>query len=340
MDRAISKTLWVGDEEHGMTVTIRQIIPAEAAEVVKMVKRAFGDVFGFYKDEEIIKLNQNGSLFSLVAVTEDGDLAGHLDLEFFNESNIALMDNACTPEKYSHTHIVFELAKFIIDYAKNFNIEGVLSLSLTNHTIFQRVANHFGSDCGLLLGSVPIKDPSCKQLQSHYIDSTVVNFIPFRPKPLVKLYIPEHHQNLIEQIYTMLGYPFIACHVEQLSPPSTDGIVELINENMGVVILYVVDYGHDTLAQIELELKYIFGEEKQVAAYIYLNLEDPYTPHFVKMFEKMGFIFSGILPFGGKGRDVIILQYLNSTVDLDKIAAFSPMSKEILAHIRSCKAFW
>lgn len=338
MTHDISKRLWLGYQEQGITVTLRQLVPDEAAKVNKMVKQAFGDVFDYYTDKEIVRLNKDGTLFSLVAVTEDGDLAGHVDLEFFKGSNLALMDNACVQEKYGHTHIVFELSKMIIDHARHSNVDGALTLSLTNHTITQRMANYFGSDCGILLGSVPIKDPADKQEQHRYVDSAVINFIPLKPRDALKLYLPTHHCELIEKIYSTMGYTIIPCKSDQVSPPATPGMIEVMPDNLGILFINVVSYGIDTLEQIESKLKHFLEKEEQSSAYLYLNLEDPCTPHCVGVFEEKGFVFSGILPYGGMGHDVIILQYLNSKVDLDRIKLYSPIAHEILAHIRTCKS--
>ncbi|MGE5390316.1 MAG: hypothetical protein ACM3PE_04555 [Deltaproteobacteria bacterium] len=335
----IPRTLWVGDQDKATTVTIRQIIPSDARQVYKMVKQSFGDVFGYYPPEEVIRLNQRGSLVSLVAVTEDGELAGHVDLEFFKGSNIAIMDNACSSEKYHHTQIVFELSKSIIDYARDSDVNGVITLSLTNHMITQRMANYFGNDCGILLGSVPIKDPACQEAQTRYADSATLNFIPLKTRTAANLYIPEHHRSLIEKIYSILGYSIICCDVDQVSMPATNGIIEVMPDNMGIVYFIVVDYGKDTLDQIESELEYLVEEGKPSTAYIYLNLEDPRTPHYVRLFEKIGFFFAGILPYGCKGCDAIILQYLNSTVDFNKIRIYSPIAQEIMAHIKSFNLF-
>ncbi|MGE5404428.1 MAG: hypothetical protein ACM3PP_05770 [Candidatus Saccharibacteria bacterium] len=338
MNHGVSRTLRVGDEEHGITVTLRPMVADEAGKVYKMVKQAFGDVFGYYTDEEIIKLNQDGTLFSLVAVTEGGDLAGHVDLEFFKSSNLALMDNACVQEKYGHTHIVFELSKMIIDHAREANVNGALTLSLTNHTITQRMANYFGSDCGILLGSVPIKDPADKQLQQRYVDSAVINYIPLKTRDALELYLPAHHRALIEEIYSTIGYPIISCKTDESIQLAAPGMIDVMPDNMGIVFFNVVSYGNDTLDQIESKLEYLFSREEQSSAYLFLNLEDPLTPQYVGLFEEKGFFFSGILPYGGRGHDVIVLQYLNSKIEPDRIKLYSPIAKEILAHIRSVKS--
>jgi len=149
------------------------------------------------------------------------------------------------------------------------------------------------------------------------------------------LYVPIHHQEMVAKLYRQLG----AEH--EFARPSfgaqTSGAPEIlssVNPAEGCAEIFVTRYGDGIVHEIRKLLRRLCLQ--QVAAInLFLNLEDPATFLLTQEFETLGFFFAGVLPSGRFG-DSLILQYLNN-VDLDysKIAAYTDMSKEILAYIQA-----
>jgi hypothetical protein len=68
---------------------------------------------------------------------------------------------------------------------------------------------------------------------------------------------------------------------------------------------------------------------------VHLDLTLPGTDIVATALERVGFLFTGIIP-GGTGGDVLVLQYFNGVVvDYDAIQVDAPFTRELLAYIRS-----
>jgi len=95
----------------------------------------------------------------------------------------------------------------------------------------------------------------------------------------------------------------------------------------------IIKYGPDTLQVIRQELRKLFMDEIQVVE-LYLNIEDAMTPVFVPDLEKMGFIFTGILPETAHGNSMI-MQYFNGVhIDYDQLVIVSDVAQNLLEYIR------
>jgi len=75
--------------------------------------------------------------------------------------------------------------------------------------------------------------------------------------------------------------------------------------------------------------------ERAAVLFLYLDLEDPRTAGLASDLLRDGFLLAGILPLRMRGRDALILQYLNNLkVSYDLIHLHSSLAKDLLAYVR------
>jgi hypothetical protein len=85
-------------------------------------------------------------------------------------------------------------------------------------------------------------------------------------------------------------------------------------------------------------LEFFFGrvcaEILRRAIFLYLDLTDPRAAVLTPEIEEMGFFYAGTLPYGLRGRDALILQYLdNLRIDYGLIRVYSPWGREIIRYV-------
>jgi hypothetical protein len=81
------------------------------------------------------------------------------------------------------------------------------------------------------------------------------------------------------------------------------------------------------------QMRQLFAKDIEVCE-LHLSLEDPMTPIFVPELEKMGFIFTAILPETIHGNSMIMQYFHGTHIDYDKIVLISDVANELLSYIR------
>ena len=90
------------------------------------------------------------------------------------------------------------------------------------------------------------------------------------------------------------------------------------NELFNVADIYCKSYSNKTSSLIKRTLKRVLAEKADMV-YLYLDMENPYTPDIAYSIKDLGFFFCGVLPFGIGGNYAILYQYANMDVNFDSI---------------------
>ncbi len=124
----------------------------------------------------------------------------------------------------------------------------------------------------------------------------------------------------------MLEFKKIICPVQQ-------SILEIFTDIYGGAVIYIKQYGNDIIEKIK-QLKKNICMDKFDVIFLYLNTSDPFTAFFFDEFEKLDFIFVGIMP-GTLNKTTIILQFINNhRVDFDYIKTDSEMGGILKDYIK------
>jgi anti-sigma regulatory factor (Ser/Thr protein kinase)/GNAT superfamily N-acetyltransferase len=322
----------------------RLMRPDEAPEVVACIYKAYGHSYMYddlYYPERIREMNETGDAISAVAIASDERVAGHCALFRLDKPSVsAEVGQAVVAPEFRGRGCITGLTRFLIEEGRTRGLKGMFLEAVTSHTFSQRVSGKLGfKTCGILLGYAPA-DMMFKGIAENPVqrESFEIEFLYLEKPDSLKLYPPPLHELFIKKLFKNLGVtPQFA--VPEYAIPSfreTDFVAEMKSKTFapaGFARIEVVRYGEDTIREVETRLRRLCLERIDVIA-LHLNLRDPITYHLTGEFEKMGFIFAGIMP-GSPIGDALILQYLNNVaIDLDRIKLSSEVGRQTLDYLR------
>jgi serine/threonine-protein kinase RsbW len=318
---------------------IRLMNPEEAPEVCRCIYDCYGYSYAnenIYYPERVAAMNQNGKLRSAVAVTREGEMAGHFALIFYDKLP-AEIGIAVTKKKFRGQGFARQLGDFLESEARSANLTGMQIKEVTAHPYTQKFCMKLGyKDCGLLLAHSPrtlsFKGIADKLKQRN---SDVLGFkYLVKPTPR-RLFVPLHHIEMIRMLYNNIG-DTAECVTTFDPVPAFDKSVTEVNIHAlrSLAEMFIIETGADIIPTVRNEMRKIFMEEIQVIE-LYISLSDPMTQVIVSQLENLGFLFTGILPETLIG-DAIIMQYFNGVYfDYNEIILVSDVAKQLLQYIRS-----
>ena len=323
-------------------ILLRPMEDSEALEVSKAVYKAYGNTYAFehvYYPERIIELNKSGEMFSIVAVTPENEIAGHLALSRHGQELIGELGRAVVKPEFRSMGIFTRLTEFAVDRARAEGLLGILGEAVTNHTYSQQVGLGVGlRDCGLFVGYLP-QTESFRRITEELTqrESVLVHFMYLRkPQPFI-IYPPSNHKEMIASLFRYLGAAPDCIDVKDrnFSEPDENGVVNVTSAGpSGTARILVERFGSNTFREVKSRLRELCVKRFEIV-HLYLNLSDPQTAHYTEQFENMGFFFAGILP-GTRIGDALILQYLNNVpIDYEKIKTKSEQGSELLVYIKN-----
>jgi anti-sigma regulatory factor (Ser/Thr protein kinase)/RimJ/RimL family protein N-acetyltransferase len=322
---------------------VRLMTPSEAIEVAKIVFRAYGYSYFYeyaYYPERIIDLNASGQMISAVALTFDGEIAGHCAIFNSEDSGVAEMGLAVVRPEFRGYGCLLRLAEFLLNQGGSKGLKGLYIRGVTSHTFSQQVAARLGfRPCGILLGYVA-SSVSFKAIAEQLSQrETFVIAHRYLEKPVgLRIYAPPQHRSFICKLYKNLGANVApATPVNSLKRSLAEKSVFEIKSSVfipaGVAVIEIVHYGKNIVSEIRNLLKQLCLKHYDLIL-MYLNMSDTGTFYLTEEFEKLGFFFSGVLPGAADG-EALILQYLNNVpIDYERIKLHSRMGREILDYIR------
>jgi RimJ/RimL family protein N-acetyltransferase len=321
--------------------TLRPFAPADAQAVVRLLYRTYGYSYPFehlYYPERLIALNAAGSFQSLVAVSPQGELVGHVAL-FLSPERPALAElgaGVVHPDFRGHG-CLRQLTDYALDEARRRQLHGLYGRPVTNHTYSQQVAEAAGFiPCGLLLGFGPAS-LSFKQIHEDLSqrESLLLIYFSLLPLSLGPIFLPPRHRDFLLHLSAGLGMsPVVLPLPGESLPAGTSGHLDLTTHQASATAnLKLKAVGPDTPAELKRVLKHLCQARFEVIL-LDLDLRQPAAALLVPACESLGFFFAGLLP-GGSGAPTLILQYLNNLpLDYDRIQLHSPQAQEILAYVK------
>ncbi len=321
---------------------VRRLQAGEAIEVARGAYKSHGYTFFeelIYYPDSIVKLNEAGTLVSVVAVTDDGRFMGHSALLYPEAgARIAELTFVFVDPEYRSQGCFKRMCAELFNTPKRFPLDGIYAYAVTNHPFTQKTMVKYGiNDCGLAMAVSPATwhfkgiDGDTSQRMS-----VVLCYKYLTVTPALTLYPPARHRALIEKLYANIGAPAHAYADPPAGtalPAQAAQLTTTLYPSEGCAELTVDAYGTD----IEREVQQAVRDcclRQFTAIILHLNLEDPLTAVMTPAFEKLGFFFCGILPRDRHG-DTLLLQYLNNVaLDYSKVIAISPVAQELLAYLQ------
>ena len=318
---------------------IRYLLPEEAVEISRLAYFAYGYTYKsyIYYPERIRELNDLGRLVSLVAVSHEGVVLGHSALNFDESDKLtAELGTAFVKSGYRGQGLLKELMQAMIDEAKKRKLTGFFGLPVTSHFYSQKACVGLAMQpTALFLARgfvVRFKDikPDNQQRESflyyfRYLHAEQAD---------LPLYLPAHHQVMLEKIYNSLGVKknFISGYAVLVEEAKS---IITVQRDISFITatIQVIQYGQDVQGELKRLLKELKQEDMKVII-LELKLSDPQTSQHVEKFEQMGFIFAGVMP-QGTGEDRLCLQYLNcGYIDFEQIKIQGDLGQELGRYIQ------
>jgi len=329
------------DEIEDFEYTVRPFEATDALSLCKLAYFTYGYSYSdyIYYPQKVIKMVENKELISHVAVNKKGEVIGHVALEFSeNSETTAELGVAFTNPNYRGHKVFHNLCVSIINEAKAIGLKGLYANAVTGHTISQiGLAKFDFIPTGINLGY--IMDFDFKKITgiSNQRLNTLTMFLNFTNSENKRIYLPPKYAEITEYIYELLNMKrHIKSNIEVDTFEQEKGIMHTsMNSLINVAFMEVHEYGKDTLEEIISKWKY-YKLEKVSVIYLYLDLENEYTPFITKRINEMGFIFAGIIPNFINEKDALIMQFPNNMkVDFSKIQVYNRESEKLLDFIKN-----
>ena len=148
-------------------------------------------------------------LFSVVAATQDNEIAGHCALRYdHKDRGVGEIGLGVVKPKFRGQGCFEGMVAFLIEKAKTDRLLGVYFQAVTVHTYSQQVAAHYKmAECAALLAYIPaavtFKGLTKKLAQR---ESVMAYFIYFTPPPTQwDIYPPAKHKAMIQRLYDRLN---------------------------------------------------------------------------------------------------------------------------------------
>ena len=331
-----------GSQRAQHSYRIRPLRPEEAIEISRCAYKTYGYSYEefIYYPEQIADLNQKGLMQSLVAVTEADEIAAHLALKIKSpDYPIAELGVGFVKPEFRGGGLLKALTDACIKRALDMGLFGLFGRPVTSHAISQKAIWNFGfRDCGAFLALFPC-DVDFKQLTGRVRqkESGLLSFLRLQDTQPRPIHPPEQHRSMIQDIYRWLRMNPPVPDPAPSAPADMPAETELdasAHNVLNIADITVLTYGRDAAQAVRDKLHY-YCLERRDAIYLWLDLENPLTRSMTGVFEQMGFFFSGILPRGLRGRDALILQYLNNmTIDYALLTPFADEARKTLAYIQ------
>jgi anti-sigma regulatory factor (Ser/Thr protein kinase)/GNAT superfamily N-acetyltransferase len=325
------------------TFEIRPLQPEDAMQVARLFWLTYGYSYkneAFYKPEGLLDLVGRGLLFSYVAATEDGKIAGHAGLFRPEPVPMAEMAMLVIDPAYRGRGL---MKPFITRLRKDAGELGLFGLSLnpvTSHSHSQRDVIAMGAaPCGLELAACPPRHFKAMGLEDgpQHRESYLHCFFYLKPPPPACIHVPKRHQEMTERICRNLGRTLISSpdgREGSLHAPPQEGAYSVSFDRglqKGVVRISRADERQwPEILRATRDLMDIAGAE---VVHMDLPLAQTSTAFLCEQAEARGFFFAGVWPHGAEDGDMLRLSRLATPLDMGLLRLHSDFAQELAAYV-------
>ena len=295
-------------------VEIRPLAAADAERLGDCFRRCYGESYVpafFYDPAEVRSRLAEHRLESLVAITPDGEIVGHMGLmRPHPEASTVELGSAIVDPRYRGHGLLARLGGALVELARGTGAIGYHHYQTTAHAIIQRAAGATSAvETGVMLAYIPAgteyRDLLTNAPQGRLAAVTVYQALGSAPRREVVL--PQRYAALLREIYASAGLERV-----ELAPLSRHAHASAMltmdfDRQRALLRVDVERAGIDLCARVcELE-RASPGDVTQVD----LRLTDLAIEHAVDELRTHGFFFCALLPEYATG-DVLRLQRLRT----------------------------
>jgi Histidine kinase-like ATPase domain len=336
------------EDEHHRTVEaapeevpleVRMMHPEESIELSRCVYRSYGYSYDWdyiYYPDRIRELQEQGLMRSCVAVTPEGEFAGHLAITVERpDSPVGEAGQAVVDPRFRGHHLFPKMKTFMAERAGKAGMYGLYSEATAVHPYSQRGNLHLGAkETGFLLGYIPAS-VSYKQIgeeREGRRGSVALFYMRVNEEPEREIHPPAAYRKEIQAVIEHNGLRrVIPDGVEPELTPLSRMSVE-VRKDHNLAFLQVEEPGADLAELVGRHLRDLCLHRVD-CVYVDLPLSHPATRR--AGLDNLGVFFGGIIPEAhAGGGDVLRLQYLNNVeVEPEDVSTASDFGNELLGLI-------
>ncbi len=319
---------------------IRRLTPDDAPGVRDLAHLTWGDRYfhqEIYDPETLLKMNHEGRLITVVAVTADGTVIAHDALIDPKQGFVAETGMAMTHPGYRGGGIISQTRAGLIELAAEMGLTGVYGMPVTSHARTQHLymKHHFhcaGAFIGLLpAGLIPHGFTSTSE-PGRLTQLLYFRFLRFPHTR--RIYPPHHLKEIITLIYSRIGAD-IECPESDgqvvLNEAAKEPVVES-HDHIKRSLITLYSSGTSSLEHLERALAEQWHQECLI---VYLPLESPDCPALSTYLEEKGFFFAAVIPLVLAGHDAICWMRLNNGRAAPPFEILDDEAHEIYSFIES-----
>jgi hypothetical protein len=283
----------------------------------------------FYDPSQLIKANQEGDYYSIVARSEDGEIIGIHNLfrsapsRGVYEWGVGLVLKQCRGMGVSGA-----IEQYMIDaVVPELGMHTVFGEPVTIHLRMQKHSETFGfQPTALEVGLMPGEAYTGEGVTSHRV-STLASFRVYRNIPQ-NIFLPATYQEAIRFMYGdfSLGRTFSES-VESIPLGTASHAKMDVFDFAQVARISFLETGSDFAERMSgLESEAL--EKGSIVIQVWLKLTSPWVRNVVKVLQERGFFLGGVLPqwFDDDG---LLMQKLLFTPDFESIQLYSDRAMRI-----------
>ena len=315
---------------------VRRMRPEEAVQVAQLIYRTYGMTY-FNKDvyypERIAAHNARGDVISVVAVGEDGRVAGHCALERGVDGPVAEVGQAAVDPTHRGRGLLDRMKLALEAEARSLGMAGWFADAVAVHTMTQQSnAHHGGHVCAIDLAVSP-KSEAFRQISAEQTQrvSCVLYFHWLdEPRPR-KVFVPARHREIIAAIYENLKCPTEFAEAAAESPTHGE-MTSSLDKGSAVGTIRVGQIGTDSVLAIRHAMRQLVERSHAKVVDIELPMEDSATPALCEALEADGVAFTGVGPHFSPRGDVLKLAYLVKPLEREPIKTFEPIAERLVEY--------
>ena len=322
------------------TITVRSMRAAEAIEVARCVYEAYEYSYPYehiYYPERVAALNASGELQSAVAVTEQGEIAGHAALIFDPASpGVAEFGIVVTKPEFRGLGVAGRLGEFLVQGAREQGLAAIYTQAVTSHAFTQQFCHALGfRDCALLPGHAPASlkfRHIAEQLPQR--ETLVLALRSIRPADPPSIHPPAKHREMILELYRSLDIaPNCADSADAVRAAGNTELSVRTKSGLDLAVIDVRRAGADLEEALRRQLLHLRRQHLAVVE-LALPLCDPGMAPHLPGIEAMGFFFTGLSPLRAGGDAMLMHCLIDPAIDYDNIHVHSPVAQALLDYVR------
>ncbi|TNF43995.1 MAG: GNAT family N-acetyltransferase [Epsilonproteobacteria bacterium] len=312
-------------------ITIREFQEGDEEGVAHLIYKNYGYSYVkdlFYYPDKI--LEYHGKKFYSIIAEAEGKIIGHFAFLLVPESTVGEVGIVVVDPIFKGRGIMNQMMELVLKKAESVGLDAVFGEAIMYHTFSQKSnLRHGFVESAFMLGKTP-EDIMIEnnELTKTYKRGSVLVGYRFFHKMKKKLYLPKVYKEQIEHTYINADRPFEIKKRKKTKTPPHVFLTYEFNPPSNIGKIRVDSYGKDFDQKFLLLVSQLRAKHCDMI-YVDVSLEHiPKIDKVIKIINKRGFFYSGVMFLAHKRGDYLRLQIKHS----DKIG-----TKNYLCHSDFCK---